>query len=53
MYGDDKQWYMITYGLENYPYPLIENADGVRAPNGEIFHYGSGSNGVITVGVGK
>ena len=52
-YGDDKQWYMIVYALENYPNPLIENQDGVRAPNGQYFHYGSGTDGIITVGVGK
>ena len=52
-YGNDKQWYMIVYGLENYPNSLVENSDGVTAPNGQYFHYGSGSDGVITVGVGK
>ena len=52
-YGGDKQWYMLVYSLENFPNPLIENSDGVRAPNGTYFHYGSGSNGIITVGVGK
>lgn len=52
-YGGPKQWYMIVYALENYPYPLIENTDGIRAPDGTFFHYGSGSDGVITVGVRK
>lgn len=52
-YGNDKQWYMIIYGLENYPNSLVENSDGVTAPDGTYFHYGNGSNGVITVGVGK
>lgn len=52
-YGDDSQWYMIVYALEVYPNPLIENSDGVRAPNGEYLHYGSGSDGIITVGVGR
>lgn len=48
-YGGDGQWYMIIFGLENYPHPM-EQQDGVRAPNGTYFHYGSGSNGIITVG---
>lgn len=48
-YGGSGQWYMIVFGLENYPHPL-ENQDGVRACNGTNFHYGSGSNGIITIG---
>ena len=52
-YGGDKQWYMLVYSLENFPYPMMENADGVTAPNGNYFHYGNGSNGVIIVGVGR
>ncbi len=51
-YGGDKQWYMLIYSLEIFPNPLIESSDGVRAPDGTYFHYGS-NNGVITVGVGK
>jgi general secretion pathway protein G len=47
------QWYMIVYSLENYPNPLVESSDGVTATNGTYFHYGNGSNGIITVGVGK
>jgi len=52
-YDGDKQWYMLIYSLENFPNSLLENSDGVIAPNGQSFHYGSGSDGVITVGVGK
>ena len=49
-YGGSGQWYMIVFGLENYPHPL-ENQDGVKACDGSNFHYGNGSNGVITMGV--
>lgn len=52
-YGDPYQWYMLVYALDVYPNQLIENSDGVSAPNGQFFHYGSGSDGIITVGVGK
>jgi prepilin-type N-terminal cleavage/methylation domain-containing protein len=52
-YGADKQWYMIIYSLESFPNPLVEGSDGVTAPDGTYFHYGNGSNGVITVGVGR
>ncbi|MDA1335194.1 MAG: type II secretion system protein [bacterium] len=52
-HGGDKQWYMLIYSLESFPNSLIENSDGVTAPNGQYFHYGNGSDGVITVGVGK
>jgi len=48
-YVGSGQWYIIIFGLENYPNSL-ENQDGVTACNGHYFHYGSGSNGVITVG---
>lgn len=48
-YGGPGQWYMIVFGLENHPHPF-ENQDGVRACNGTNFHYGSGSNGIITIG---
>lgn len=48
-YGGTGRWYMIIFGLENYPSPL-ENQDGVRACDGTNFHYGSGSNGVLTMG---
>lgn len=49
-YGGDKQWYMLIYSLENFPNPSVESSDGVRSPDGTYFHYGSGSNGIITVG---
>jgi prepilin-type N-terminal cleavage/methylation domain-containing protein len=48
-YGGSGQWYMIVFGLENYPNSL-ENQDGVKACDGTNFHYGSGSNGIITMG---
>ena len=48
-YGGAGQWYMIIFGLENYPHPL-EGQDGVMACDGTYFHYGSGSNGIITLG---
>jgi len=50
-YGGTGQWYMIIFGLENYPHSL-EDQDGTRACNGQYFHYGSGNNGVITMGAG-
>lgn len=43
------QWYMIVFGLENYPHPL-ENQDGVTACDGTKYHYGNDSNGIITIG---
>lgn len=51
-YGGSGQWYMLVFGLENYPSPL-EQKDGVTAPSGAYFHYGSGSNGIITIGRNK
>lgn len=47
--ADQNKWYMIVYGLENYPSPL-ENQDGVRRCDGYLYHYGTGSNGILTVG---
>jgi len=48
-YGTSGQWYMIVFRLEqlNHPY---QQQDGVRACNGQYFHYGNGSNGIITIG---
>jgi len=43
------QWYMIVYGLEDKT-NSIQSLDGVRACDGAYFHYGSGSNGLMTVG---
>jgi type II secretion system protein G len=43
------QWYMIVFRLENTPHKM-ESLDGVEACDGRRFHYGSGSNGIITVG---
>ena len=51
-YGAPYQWYMLVYTLEN-PNPSIEATDGVTAPDGTYFHYGGGSDGVITVGHGR
>lgn len=48
-YGGAQQWYMIIFGLENDPHSM-EQQDGIRAPNGQYFHYGNGTNGIITVG---
>ncbi len=48
-YGGPGQWYMIIFGLENTNHEY-QNKDGVTACNGQYFHYGSGSNGIITIG---
>jgi len=48
-YGGSGKWYMIVFKLENYPHSL-EAQDGVTACDDRYFHYGSGSNGVITIG---
>jgi len=48
-YGGAGQWYMIVFGLENYPHAL-EDIDGVTTCDGTNFHYGNGSNGIITLG---
>ncbi|MDO8592519.1 MAG: type II secretion system protein [bacterium] len=48
-YGGAGQWYMIVFGLEDKT-SSMQNLDGVTACNGQVFHYGSGSDGVITVG---
>jgi len=47
--GPSGQWYMIVFGLEN-PNPSLEALDGVRACDTSYWHYGSGSNGMLTVG---
>jgi len=48
-YGESGQWYMIVFGLEN-PNSNLEAIDGVTSCDNTYFHYGSGSNGVLTVG---
>ena len=48
-YGGSGQWYMLVFRLENPPH-LIEKQDGVTAPNGTYFHYGNGTNGIVTIG---
>ena len=47
-YGGAGKWYMIVFNLENSH--AIESQDGVRTCSGSYFHYGNGSNGIITVG---
>lgn len=44
-------WYMIVYGLEKYPVN-IERSDGITG-GGTFYDYGTGSNGVITLGLGS
>ena len=48
-YGGSGDWYMIVFRLENSP-NKIESQDGVTACNNHLFHYGNGSNGIVTVG---
>jgi prepilin-type N-terminal cleavage/methylation domain-containing protein len=48
-YGGAGQWYMIVFGLENRSNSL-QAVDGVTACNGTYFHYGNGSDGIITLG---
>ena len=48
-HGGSGQWYMLVFALENPPH-LIEKQDGVTTPGGHYFHYGNGTNGIITIG---
>jgi len=48
-YGGNGKWYMIVFGLENYPHP-IESQDGITACDGHYFHYGNDNNGIVTIG---
>ena len=48
-YGGTGQWYMLVFGLEDTSH-TYQNQDGVRACDGTQFHYGNGSDGIITVG---
>ena len=48
-YGGSGQWYMLVFRLENPPH-LIEKQDGVTTPDGTYFHYGNGTNGIVTIG---
>lgn len=48
-YGGSGQWYMLIFGLENHSHEL-QSKDGVTACDGTYFHYGSGSDGLITLG---
>ena len=49
IYGLSGGWYMLVWELEN-PKPSFENTDGVTTCNGTVFHYGNGSNGIVTSG---
>jgi prepilin-type N-terminal cleavage/methylation domain-containing protein len=49
-YGGSGQWYMIVFGLERYPHSF-ESQDGVVTCDDTTFHYGTGSNGIITIGM--
>lgn len=48
-YGGSGQWYMLLFRLENSPHSF-EEQDGLTACDNTYFHYGSGSNGIVTVG---
>lgn len=48
-YGGGGQWYMIVYRLEDGS-SVLQTKDGIRACDNTNFHYGNGSNGVLTVG---
>lgn len=43
-------WYIIVYKLEN-PNSRLEAIDGVRDCSNTYFHYGNGTNGILTVGM--
>lgn len=47
-YGGPGQWYMIVFNLENNH--AMETIDGVYTCDDRYFHYGNGSNGIITIG---
>lgn len=47
--ADNNQWYMLVFGLENFPHDL-ETQDGVTNCSDVTNDYGN-NNGVITVGV--
>ncbi len=42
-------WYMIVYRLEN-PNKKLEDIDGIKSCTGTTYHYGNGTNGILTVG---
>lgn len=48
-YGGAGQWYMMVVKLEDDSHEQQE-LDGVTACNDQYFHYGNGSNGILTVG---
>ncbi|XKT74850.1 MAG: type II secretion system protein [Patescibacteria group bacterium UBA2103] len=48
-YGGSGQWYMIIWELENSN-QAFEGTDGVTACNGQVFHYGSGTDGRVSTG---
>lgn len=47
--GGSGKSYMIVYGLENAA-SAVQNQSGVKMCNGVTYNYGTGSNGVVTVG---
>ena len=48
-YGGPGQWYMIIFELEDNG-SAVQDTDGSRSCDGNTWHYGNGSNGIITVG---
>ena len=48
-YGGTGRWYMLIWELEN-PNPSFENNDGVTTCDGTFFHYGNGTNGIVSSG---
>ena len=48
-YGGPGQWYMLVIRLEDGSHERQES-DGVTACDETEFHYGNGSNGILTIG---
>jgi len=48
-YGRAGGWYMLVWELERSN-PSFENNDGVTTCSGQLFHYGNGTNGIVTSG---
>ncbi len=48
-YGGSGRWYMLVWELETSN-ASFENSDGSTACNGTLFHYGNGTNGIVTSG---
>ena len=49
--GGTGHWYMLVFGLEDTAHPL-QDKDGAQNCSGTTYHYGNGSNGIITLGPG-